>query len=168
MKATIYWIETNWPGRLAIIPRPRGGDWLEDEITAWRQSGLDVIVSLLEPDEAAELELELESELSRAAGLEFIAFPIVDRNAPASNSATKNLLEDLRNFLAAGKNVGIHCRQGIGRSALIAAGTLVLDGVSPDAAFNIVGNARGISVPETEQQSNWVMALATELAKRAA
>ncbi len=168
MKATVFWIETNWPGKLAIVLRPRGGDWLEDEIAAWRQEGLDVIVSLLEEDEAADLGLALEGELSRAAGLGFISYPIVDRNVPASNSAAVNLFEELRRLLVAGKNVGVHCRQGIGRSALVTAGVLVLDGFSPNTAFQLVGDARGITVPETEQQSKWVIALAKELAKRAA
>ncbi|MDX2044548.1 MAG: tyrosine protein phosphatase [Acidobacteriota bacterium] len=168
MKATIYWINTGYPGKLAIVPRPRGGDWLEDELQALRQGGLDVIVSLLETDEATDLGLELESELSRAAGLEFISFPIVDRSIPVSSSAAVTLLEDLLGLIAAGKNVGVHCRQGIGRSALVAAGVLTLDGVSPSAAFQLVGDARGIPVPETEQQRNWVIALAKEPAKRAA
>ncbi len=168
MKATICWIENNWPGKLAIVPRPRGGDWLEDEFQALRQGGLDVIVSLLETDEAADLGLELEGELSRAAGLEFISFPIVDRSIPTSSSAAVTLLEDLLGLIAAGKNVGVHCRQGIGRSALVAAGVLALDGISPSVAFQLVGEARGIPVPETEQQRNWVIALAKEPAKRAA
>lgn len=168
MKATIYWIENQWPGKLAIIPRPRGGDWLEDELRALRQDGLDVVVSLLETDEAADLGLEKEGESSRAVGLEFISFPIVDRSIPASDTATAQLLEGLRRLLIAGKNVGIHCRQGIGRSALIASALLVLDGMSPASAFQQVGNARGLTVPETQQQSNWVIALANQPVKRAA
>jgi hypothetical protein len=35
MRPLIYWINTPWPGRLAIVPRPRGGDWLEEEVGAW-------------------------------------------------------------------------------------------------------------------------------------
>lgn len=168
MKPTIYWIENNWPGKLAIVARPRGGDWLEDELRALRQSGLDVIVSLLEDDEAADLGLELEYDLSRAAGLEFISFPIVDRGVPVSSAAAMKLLEELSRLLIAGKNVGVHCRQGIGRSALVASALLALDEYSPSAAFQIVGQARGVPVPETDQQRNWVIAMAKEPARRAA
>ncbi len=39
MNTQIHWIEGPWPGRLAISPRPRGGEWLKDEIRAWSQSG---------------------------------------------------------------------------------------------------------------------------------
>ena len=36
MHTELYWIPGPWLGRLAIMPRPRGGDWLEDEIRSWR------------------------------------------------------------------------------------------------------------------------------------
>ena len=168
MRATVYWIESNWPGKLAIIPRPRGGDWLEDEACAWKEAGLDVIVSLLEKDEAADLDLSAEAELSKAAGLEFISFPIVDRSIPISRSAALALLQDLARLLASGKNVGVHCRQGIGRSALIVASLLVQSALSPEAAFQRVSAARGCVVPETAEQRDWVMALGKEAAMRAA
>jgi hypothetical protein len=32
MEVDIYWINIPGDGKLGIIPRPRGGDWLEDEI----------------------------------------------------------------------------------------------------------------------------------------
>ena len=34
-------------GRLAIMARPRAGDWLEDEISGWRAQGVEIVVSLL-------------------------------------------------------------------------------------------------------------------------
>jgi hypothetical protein len=71
MRAELYWIADVPQGRLAIMPRPRSGDWLPDEITSWRQAGLDVVVSLLQPEEVAELGLEAEPELCRTAGLVF-------------------------------------------------------------------------------------------------
>lgn len=168
MKATVYWIESNWRGKLAIIPRPRGGDWLEDEVAAWKEVGLDVIVSLLEADEAADLDLQREGELSQAAGLEFISFPIVDRNIPASHVDTLVLLHRLTRLLAGGKNIGVHCRQGIGRSALIASSLLVLSGLPSELAFHRVGAARGCVVPETSEQREWVIALGKEAAGLAA
>jgi predicted protein tyrosine phosphatase len=48
-------------------------------------------------------------------------------------AATLDFVRKLECFLADGKNVAIHCRQGIGRSALIAACVLVA-GVGPEAA----------------------------------
>ena len=48
MSPDLYWIVGPWRGRLAIAARPRGGDWLDDELSGWRQAGIDVVVSLLE------------------------------------------------------------------------------------------------------------------------
>ena len=67
MQAQVFWVEGPWRGRLGILPRPRGGDWLGDETAAWRAAGVDVVVSLLEAEEEAQLILEGEAEPPRPA-----------------------------------------------------------------------------------------------------
>jgi protein-tyrosine phosphatase len=156
MRAEIYWVEGPWLGRLAIMPRPRGGDWLEDEVREWRSAGIDIVVSTLTSDEIAELNLAKEAALCRANGMEYSAFPITDRGVPGSAQATAELLRPLEEKLTEGKNVAIHCRQGIGRSALLAACLLVLGGADPEAALQRVRAARGCPVPETDEQREWV------------
>ena len=157
MRTELYWIEGPWQGKLAILPRPRGGDWLEDEVQGWRAAGVDVVVSLLTSDEVAELDLEQEGRLCEAHGIDFRSFPIVDRSVPASRKATLDFVKKLAKLLMEGKTIAIHCRQGIGRSALIAACLLVLSGILPDAAFLRVSEGRGCSVPETSEQQQWLM-----------
>ena len=66
------------------MPRPRAGDWLSDEISAWKKVGLDLIVSLLEDDEIADLGLEQEAELCGQVGVQLLRFPISDRGVPSS------------------------------------------------------------------------------------
>ena len=61
MRDKVYWITGPWRGRLAILPRPRGGDWLEDETRGWRAAGIDAVVTLLEATEESELDLGGES-----------------------------------------------------------------------------------------------------------
>jgi hypothetical protein len=56
----------------------------------------------------------------------------------------------------AAQGVGLHCRAGIGRSALVAACVLVLMGMAPGTAFDLIGKARGVRVPDTEGQREWV------------
>ena len=56
MHTELHWVEAPSFGRLAIAARPRGGDWLEDEIREWRDSGVDHVVSLLTPPEANDLD----------------------------------------------------------------------------------------------------------------
>jgi protein-tyrosine phosphatase len=164
MRTEFYWIDGPWLGQLAISSRPRGGDWLEDEVRSWQQSGLDIIVSLLTDDEITSLDLAQEAEFCKAHGLQFLSFPIVDRSVPSSRRATLNFVRKLDKTLADGKKLVIHCRQGIGRSALVAACLLVLSGVDAETAFHRVRAARGVSVPETPEQRKWVMEFARELA----
>ena len=138
------------------MPRPRGGDWLSDEVRDWKSAGIDVVVSTLTSDEIAELDLVQEAALCQAYGLEYTAFPFADRGVPPSVRATADLLHQLEGKLVDGKSIGIHCRQGIGRSALLAACLLVLAGVDHETALQCVGAARGCAVPETAEQHEWV------------
>jgi hypothetical protein len=48
MRPKIHWIDLPAGVRLAIMPRPRAGDWLDAEIAGWGAEGIGVIVSLLE------------------------------------------------------------------------------------------------------------------------
>lgn len=163
MKADLFWIPGPWRGRLAIATRPRGGDWLDDEANAWRQADIDVIVSLLENEEADHLELLAERRVAEDHALRFISFPIPDRGVPASLQEAVSLIGGITGQLDAGKNVAVHCRQGIGRSGLIAAGVLIASGASPVEAMQIVSAARGIPVPETIEQRRWTERLPSGL-----
>src|SRR5262249_61758505 len=51
VRAELYPIADCPTGRLAIMPRPRAGDWLDDEAASWRRHGLGLVVSLLEDAE---------------------------------------------------------------------------------------------------------------------
>jgi protein-tyrosine phosphatase len=163
MKAELYWIDGVPPGRLAIMPRPRSNDWLRDELTSWHESGVRLLVSLLGDDEVKELELGDEAVLCQDVGLRFINFPIPDRGVPESKEAFLKLMAELSRELAGGTGVGIHCRAGLGRSALTAACLLVKAGQTPAAALAAISRARGLPVPDTEEQSEWIYSLASRL-----
>lgn len=156
MHSTLYWIDAPGPLRLAIMARPRAGDWLEDEIAHWRDSGVGVVVSLLERDEVEDLELQREAMLCPQSGIEFRSFPIPDRGLPAD---TGEALRFAASVAAAGKPVAVHCRAGIGRSSLMAAAMLVAHGLDPAAALAAIGAARGLPIPDTEAQRDWVLGL---------
>ena len=156
MGAKVFWIAGPWRGRLGIVPRPRGAEWLDDDTRAWRDAGIDVVVSLLEPAEEAELALAGESASSAARGLGFRSFPIPDRSVPHSREAVARLVEQIVAELQAGKNVALHCRQGLGRSPLIAAAALITGGQSAAAAIDAVRRSRGLDVPETPMQRQWI------------
>ena len=159
MRTELYWIEGPWPGRLAIMPRPRGGDWLEDEISSWRRMGIDTIVSALTEEERTELDLGREQELCEGVGVDFIAFPIMDRGLPSSVNATLELVRQLEQGLGHGRKIAIHCRQGIGRASLLAACVLAAGGIDAVTAFERIAAARGCAVPDTNEQREWVRRL---------
>lgn len=152
----IYWIEGPWRGQLAIVARPRGDEWLHREVDAWRRNRIDVVVSLLTQAEINELALTQEASVAETKGITFFAFPIPDRGVPASLWQTNTFITQLEDLLADGRHVAIHCRHGIGRSALVAASLLVRSGVDVAAAFAQIERARGCPVPDTGEQKRWV------------
>jgi protein-tyrosine phosphatase len=158
MRSSIYWLNLSQPWRLAIMPRPRAGDWLVDEIVAWKNEGVDLVLSLLEDDEIAELGLSGEQQACQDRGIEFVSFPIADRGVPRCSAEAERIARRLSDELLNGKGVAIHCRAGIGRSSLIAACVLVLNGYEASSALDAISKARGLEVPDTEAQKLWVSA----------
>jgi protein-tyrosine phosphatase len=156
MPTKLYWLDGEWLGKIALSARPRGGDWLPDEVTDWRRAGIGSVLSLLESHEEDEMDLRGESAEVRGQGLEFTSFPIPDRKVPASEAKLGQVFEKLDRSLSSGQSVLIHCRQGVGRSGLVAACLLVKKGMSPGAAVEKITVARGVAVPETEEQRDWI------------
>lgn len=152
----LYWVDGPWQGKLALAARPRGGDWLQDDIADWKRAGVNTVLSLLTPTEQQELHLRDEAQEVRKQELEFVSFPIPDREIPRSESQLGEVLEQLSRSLSDGRNVVVHCRQGVGRTGLIAACLLVKSGMSPGAAVDALSAARGVSVPETTEQREWI------------
>ena len=156
MRKDLYWLSGPWQGNLAMAARPRGGDWLEDDLSGWRREGVDTVLSLLMPEEEKDLDLEQEAGEVKRLGMEFVSFPIPDRQIPKSDAKWAEVLERAASTLSEGKNVVVHCRQGIGRSGLAAACLLVRKGISPGAAVEMVSAARGVHIPETSERRDWI------------
>ena len=119
MGTELHWVDGPWPGKLAVSSRPRGGDWVEDEVASWRRAGIDTVLSLLTPEEEQTLDLSREAGAVKTRGMDFISLPIPDRQVPGSETEVASALERVNTRLTAGKNVVVHCRQGVGRSGLI-------------------------------------------------
>lgn len=166
MFSELYWIAARAPGRLAIMARPRAGDWLGDEIGHWRASGINVVVSLLETEEVSDLGLQRERALCEQHGIDFLSFPIADRGVPASMREAKAFAETLLGRIAEGQAVAIHCRAGIGRSSIVAGSVLVLDGMSAADALTAIATSRRTPVPDTDAQRIWLAAFEAAVAGR--
>ena len=155
----MFWIEAPGlrPGRLGTAARPRAGDWLDGEIENWRSASVDMVVSLLEPHEVHDLKLNSERDICMQMGLTYLSFPVPDRGVPESLSRTRDLIALCTEQLVAGAGIIVHCRAGIGRSSMIAACVLVAVGNRPDTALEYIKAARGLPLPDTPAQAEWVM-----------
>jgi protein-tyrosine phosphatase len=160
----LHWVDGPWPGKLALASRPRGGDWLEDEMARWRRAGINKVLSLLTPEEEQDLDLKNEAREAKAHGMEFLSFPILDRQIPKPEAKLAAVLEKIDADLSSGKSVVLHCRQGIGRTGLLAACLLVMKGLDPETAVRRLSAARGAPVPETREQRRWIDRYAAILA----
>ncbi len=154
MKPSIYPVSGEYPGRLFIMPKP-SGDWLREDIQHYRSHGIDVIISMLEQSEIRELSLEEEGDICRANQIKFLNFPVQDRGIPEKKNFEGYLgavLKQLRNQ----KRVAIHCRAGIGRSAMLVCCALSSFVGSAQTAVQLVSQARGVEVPDTPEQRAFI------------
>ncbi|MEU7874718.1 tyrosine protein phosphatase [Dactylosporangium sp. NPDC049140] len=154
MRPTLFTIDQPGPGRLSTMAKPRGGDWLTDELTALRAAGVDILVCALTTAELHEVDLTEEPDAARDAGLEFVSVPIPDRDVPDPVAVLPELRR-LAGRLRAGDHIVTHCRFGIGRASLLAAGILVLNGLAAEQAWQRLELARGHAVPDSPAQREW-------------
>lgn len=152
----IYWTNEHLNNKLGMMARPRGNDWLEDDIKKLLLNEVDTVVSLLELSEIRELGLSKEEEFCQAYGIQFINYPIPDRGLPESRNSFKELLLTLDQNLQQNKKVVVHCRMGIGRTSMICAGLLIRNGVCPQDVFKLLSKTRTLQVPDTVEQAQWI------------
>lgn len=143
------------------MAHPRGGPWLADEMAGLARAGVDVFVSALTAAEGHRLGLTEVAEAAAAAGVQFISFPIADRGVPraqdiAGDSDVVALGVRLAAHVRAGRFVVTQCFAGIGRSTLLACATLAMLGIGPEESLRLVSEARGLPVPDTEAQRDWL------------
>ncbi|HUN85523.1 MAG TPA: hypothetical protein VMU48_14175 [Terracidiphilus sp.] len=156
----IFWIgasDSEPAARLAIVLRPRGHDWLEDELRQIKNAGIDTLVSLLEHHEADWLGLIDEARLAQKTGLQFLSYPIPDTQIPANSGEFRKFVAGLAGRLRSGERIGVHCRGSIGRATITAACTLIHLGWNANDALRAVELTRGCPVPDTPDQRSWIL-----------
>jgi len=153
----VFWIEGNPPVPLAIVLCPYGGSVLKDELSEISRSGVKILVSLLEPDEADWLGLAEESALAVQLGMNFLSYPIQDVHVPANVHTFREFVWGLADRLRAGEHIGMHCRGSIGRAPLTAACTLIHLGWDAKDALEAIQTARGSVIPDTTEQLRWIL-----------
>lgn len=165
MRPTFYKVELIGSGFLAVMARPVSGEWADDEFSGLYESGIRRIVSLLEPHEAYGLGLADEKGLCEKHGLEFVSYPIPDRGLPPTVHGFAGLTRSIYHESAGGQCTVVHCRAGIGRTGLVAAGVLLHAAFNVDEAFAHISQKRGVDVPDTDEQRDWLRSNCAEVVK---
>lgn len=158
----IYWIDEFNKGNIGMMARPRGNDWLEDEIIKLKERDINCIVSLLERSEIYELEIEKEAFFCNKNGIDYINYPIKDRGIPEKKTFI-NLIIEIYKRVKQSEKIVIHCRMGIGRTSMVSAGVLIMNGTDPNIVFELLTKRRTLSVPDTHIQKDWILDLKNDL-----
>jgi protein-tyrosine phosphatase len=157
MPIKIFWLHRfENASELGIMARPRGNEWLEEDILNLKKQGVQILVSLLDRNEIYELGLEKEPELCLQSGIEYVNFAIADRDIPKSDNRFRHFVGQLKEKIAVGSKMVIHCRMGIGRSTIIAGCLLIKSGYETDDIIAHISKIRGLQVPDTDEQIAWL------------
>lgn len=151
----VYWIPLD-EVRLGIMPHPAVGPELPRAVASLVNEGVTTVVSLLTDEEADGLGLGKEAIFMGQSGIDFLSFPVPDREVPASLSDLHGLCKDLKERLWQGESVVIHCRFGIGRSALVAGCLMLYLGEEKVGVYPKISRAREANVPDTDEQREFL------------
>jgi protein-tyrosine phosphatase len=154
MAAWCFSVPVSGPGSLWIMPCPTA-----EQLAELRASGVDCVLSMLPTAEASDLGMEHEEALCTSLGMTFLSHPIPDFALPDPQKFN-GLIANLKAQLADGRSIAIHCRAGIGRSGMAAACTLVGMGQTAQTAIAMVSAARGVSIPDTVEQGEFIASFA--------
>ncbi|MCF6300069.1 MAG: tyrosine-protein phosphatase [Proteobacteria bacterium] len=139
-------------GNIIMMPKPPKGDHLGHFTAFLKQQGVNQVVSLLEPLESQQFGLVSHAMLCEGEDIEHHNFPIKDHGIPLDVQKFLGLIEQLANALDQGQTIAFHCFAGIGRTGLTAASVMIHLGHDLDVALIQLSKARGLRVPETLQQ----------------
>lgn len=144
-------------GFLAVMPAPVTGEWIEDEFANISAFGIHQVISLLELDESICWDLKDESQLCEKNGMKYLSYPIGDRGLPSSLGDFARFTFRIFKEVESGTNTLVHCLAGIGRSGIVSGAVLVHSGLDAETAFDQISQARGLRVPDTKKQRNWLI-----------
>jgi ADP-ribosylglycohydrolase len=152
-----YWVV---PGKLLAGEYP-GGDTAEatrQRLSRLLTAGVNCFIDLTQPDEISAYHAGL------PPGVDYFRKPLPDHRIPSEAAQMRETLRCLQDAMHAGRIVYLHCRAGIGRTAMVAGCLLAEQGLLGQAALaelNRLWQQSGRAahwpvVPETEEQSDYV------------
>lgn len=133
---------------------------LHADLAAVKDAGVDTIISLLEPAEAAAVGLSREAQVCASLDITFLNHPIRDMHLP-DPAAFQLFATDIAARMRRGAQVAVHCHASIGRSGMLACTTLGHFGYTAPTALAHVSKMRGVPVPDTTEQAAFIRQIMT-------
>jgi ADP-ribosylglycohydrolase/protein-tyrosine phosphatase len=114
-----YWLA---PGRLLVGEYPGSQSRADamERLRRFLQSGVTCFVDLTEPRELPSYEALLPFATPEGRRVEYLREPIPDHGVPQGIEVMQRVLAMIDDALEAGHVVYVHCRAGLGRSAMVA------------------------------------------------
>jgi protein-tyrosine phosphatase len=134
-----------------------------EKLAKFLEAGIRTFINLTEERELSSYEHVLEA-LSAERGLEtrHVRQGIRDFDTPRERAQMAGILATIRDEIAAGRPVYVHCRGGIGRTGTVVGCWLVEHGLTGDDALRRIAEFRrgtpggGIRSPESDAQCRYV------------
>ena len=123
------------------------------------------MASALTDEEMREIDILNEGRFCENHEIEFYRFPVTDRGLPSSTTKWEGFIQSLTASLDGKKSLVAHCRMGIGRASMIAVSVMISYGIDTAEAFRWMTEARGLPVPDTNEQRDWISKFAVSLRK---
>ncbi len=158
-----YWVV---PGKLLAgdYPRTLDEESSREKLAQLTDAGVTAFIDLTEPNEpTANREPMKPYACLLGDGISHDRFAIRDQCTPDSQSWTKQILDAIDNYMAAGETVYVHCWGGVGRTGTIIGCWLARHGESGDAALKELAKlwkknpkSKWRASPETLEQVQYV------------
>jgi ADP-ribosylglycohydrolase/protein-tyrosine phosphatase len=158
-----YWVE---PRRLLVgeFPGSRSRADTMDRLRQVLAAGITQFIDLTEASELPSYEGLLPFSTPAGRRIQYLRESIPDHGVPGSPEIMERILATLRTALDSGETVYLHCRAGVGRSAMVAGCYLVDRGLDATAALEALQQCwkqsakspQWVYVPETDEQFEYI------------
>lgn len=139
-------------GRPSYPDEPPRAAAVEAGVRAWRQSGVSLVLSLIEDWEVPRRAPGLFEALA-LEGLDVRRYPIADFGVPREAPGFDRLLREVVERLAAGDGILVHCNAGLGRTAVVLASILKVHGLVVDPVTELRRIYRSSAMQEPAQEA---------------
>jgi protein-tyrosine phosphatase len=139
-------------GRPSYPDEPPRADAVESGVRTWRESGVGLVLSLIEDWEVPRRAPGLFEALARER-IDLRRYPIADFGVPREVPGFGQLLRDVGERLAAGDGVLVHCNAGLGRTAVVLASILKAHGLAIDPVTELRRIYRSSAMQEPVQEA---------------